>query len=251
MKVVSLVLILLLTTLGTAKGQLLERKEALPGVLVRRGYAPQGYWSVETFNDQGHIQYLDQGRNDELRSRKEFIYNERGDVLTKIQAFSINRPDTSYRTTYHYCYDSVGIIKQQITVLHQGDSIIYNGQFVPAEDCWIYQQRIVHREQDGTIRETAHDQYRVKYTKNDRLQSWKRDHLPDQSGSLNTFSYDESGQLAEKLVKTIPGSQERAVPYTMVYSYRYNRNGYLKLILLKRSPEESFKRVVRYRYQLK
>ncbi len=251
MKGVALVLFLLISLSESVEGQLMERKEALPGVLVRKGYSPKGYWSSETFNNRGYVQQIDQGRHEELRGRKEFIYNEQGDVLTEIQAYSINRPDTSYLTKYQYIYDAEGFIKQQVTLLHQGDSIIYQGHFVPSDSLWLYERRIVHKQPNGEYRETTRNQYQVTYTNDGRLQSWKQVPTVDYTGSLNVFSYDDNGRLVEKMVKHLPSILEGAAPSTTHYTYEYNRSGYLKTIRIKRSPDKPFERVVRYRYQLK
>jgi len=251
MKALAGVTFLFLSLSGTIQGQFLERSETLSGVLVRKGYSPQGYWSVETFNDEGHVQQMDQGRNGELRSRKEFTYNKWGDVLTEIQAYSINRPDTSYLTKYHYIYDAEGIIKQQVTLLHQGDSIIYQGHFEPADSLWLYERRVVHKQPNGEYRETTRYQYQVTYTNDGRLQSWKQVPTVDYAGALNVFSYDDSGRLVEKMVKHLPSILEGAAPSTTLYTYEYNRSGYLKTIDIKWNPDKPFEREVRYRYRLK
>jgi len=212
----------------------------MPGVKTVKGKyfsgtGSRGFWSEEKLDSLGRTIERSSYRKKKLTGTYVLQYNDRNDIILRIDTYDINHPGTADTSRYEYSYNN-DIIAFEIYIYTSNDSAIYKLINNEGDSILTYQYTSYHNLADRKNIHSNAETYVLSY-KNNLLTKLEITNNKNEK-EISEYTYYPNGNVKRRVKKRIPELDDEIV-YTggpggddQSYKYRYNRKGRTKTLYM-------------------
>lgn len=220
----------------TLKAQLFQKKEFYPGLKkiigkYYNGSGGRGWWSLQKMDSLGRVIEYNSYRKRKLMGKTFYQYNKNNDILYKVSAFDINRPDVVDSSKYQYKYANGRIVFQK-QIFANGDFNLF--KLIKQQDSvFTYQNISCNYRPYKKQYHISERRVILTYNKNKLID--KEEVSTDSSKTTTYRAYYSNRQLKHRLIEHAPEEKIKGVYLGSpgsddeYYKYKYDGKGRVKI----------------------